>query len=98
MGNSTLISKNHSPVKFSLRNSQVVLVGVEEPNKLKGYKFYYQIGFGGFGRVWKVCAKDSLREWAMKEISKKKYFPSDAELSKRTTSSLSSTRGGSSAS
>lgn len=57
MGNSVLISKNNSPVKFSLRNSQVVLANVEEPNKLKGYKFYYQIGFGGFGRVWKVCQR-----------------------------------------
>lgn len=57
MGNSVLISKNNSPVKFSLRNSQIVLAGVEEPNKLKAYKFYYQIGFGGFGRVWKVCQK-----------------------------------------
>jgi hypothetical protein len=57
MGSSVLISKNNSPVKFSLRNSQVILAGVEEPNKLKDYKFYYQIGFGGFGRVWKVCQK-----------------------------------------
>lgn len=70
MGNSMLITKNHSPIKFSLRNSQVFF---EEKNKLKTYKFYYQIGFGGFGRVWKVCNKESLKDWAMKEISKKKY-------------------------
>lgn len=64
-----LITKNNSPIKFSLRNSQVLF---EEKNKLKSYKFYYQIGFGGFGRVWKVCHKESLKDWAMKEISKRK--------------------------
>lgn len=54
VGNSMLITKNSSPVKFSLRTSQLFS---EEKNKLKSYKFYYQIGFGGFGRVWKVCNK-----------------------------------------
>jgi hypothetical protein len=95
MGNSMLMSKNHSPVKFSLRNSQVVL---EERSKLKAYKFYYQIGFGGFGRVWKVCHRESARDWAMKEISKKKYPSLHAEWSRRTTWTPSSTSAGSSAS
>lgn len=95
MGNSMLMSKNQSPVKFSLRNSQVVL---EERSKLKAYKFYYQIGFGGFGRVWKVSHRESLRDWAMKEISKKKYLSPHAECSRRTTSTPSSTSAGSSAS
>jgi ABC-type uncharacterized transport system permease subunit len=56
-GNSILVSKNNSPmrsIKFSKRNSQLLS---EEKNKLQSYKFYYQIGFGGFGRVWKVSKK-----------------------------------------
>jgi hypothetical protein len=61
--NSLLVTKNNSPVKFGLRNSQTLL---EEKNKLKLYKFYYQIGFGGFGRVWKVCNKQTMKDLAMK--------------------------------
>lgn len=56
-GNSVFASKNNSPmksIKFSKRNSQLFS---EEKGKLKSYKFYYQIGFGGFGRVWKVSCK-----------------------------------------
>jgi hypothetical protein len=59
-GNSLLASKSNSPLrsmKFSKRNSQIFS---EEKNKLKSYKFYYQIGFGGFGRVWKVSNKETL--------------------------------------
>jgi hypothetical protein len=95
IGNSILMTKNHSPVKFSLRNSQVLL---EEKNKLKSFKFYYQIGFGGFGRVWKVSNRDTLKDWAMKEISKKKYSTFHLESSRRTTSIRCSTSGASSAS
>lgn len=82
MGNSMLISKNSSPLKFSLRNSQLF---IEEKNKLKEYKFYYQIGFGGFGRVWKVCNKENMKDWAMKEISKRKYKNHNVESSKKIT-------------
>lgn len=84
-GNSVLASKNNSPlksIKFSKRNSQ--LFG-EEISKLKSYKFYYQIGFGGFGRVWKVSNKETAKDWAMKEISKQKYAYYNKELFKRTT-------------
>lgn len=55
-----LVSKNNSPlrsIKFSKRNSQIFS---EEKNRLKSYKFYYQIGFGGFGRVWKVNNKETM--------------------------------------
>ncbi len=75
MGNSRLISKNSSPLKVSLRNSQLFLQDSTGKNQLKSYKFYYQIGFGGFGRVWKVASKDNMKDWAMKEISKRKYPP-----------------------
>ena len=63
VGASMFLTKNNSPLKFSIRNSQVFL---NEKDKLKNYKFYYQIGFGGFGRVWKVCSKDEAQDWAMK--------------------------------
>ena len=56
-GNSILASRNNSPIKsikFTKRNSQLFS---EDKNQLKSYKFYYQIGFGGFGRVWKVNNK-----------------------------------------
>jgi len=43
------------------------------PILIKNYKFYYQIGFGAFGRVWKVAERGSGREFALKEISKSKY-------------------------
>jgi hypothetical protein len=36
------------------------------------YKFLYQVGSGGFGRVWKVQEKRSSNVLAMKEISKAK--------------------------
>jgi hypothetical protein len=78
-GNSLLVSKTNSPmrsIKFSKRNSQIFS---EEKNKLKSYKFYYQIGFGGFGRVWKVNNKETMKDWAMKEISKQKYMHNNLE-------------------
>jgi serum/glucocorticoid-regulated kinase 2 len=37
------------------------------------FKFLYQVGAGGFGRVWKVQEKKSGQIFAMKEISKAKY-------------------------
>ena len=64
IGNSVLVTKNNSPNKFSLKQSQIM--HEEEGNKLKNYKFYYQIGFGGFGRVWKITNKYDMKEYAMK--------------------------------
>lgn len=63
VGTSILGSKTNSPLKFSVRNSQPKQV---HRDKLKLYKFYYQIGFGGFGRVWKVYSREDNRDWAMK--------------------------------
>ena len=34
----------------------------------------YQIGFGGFGKVWKVQERNSWDYYAMKEIQKRKYL------------------------
>jgi len=47
-------TKHNSPFKSSLTNSQLQIY---TPNSPKNYKFYYQIGFGAFGRVWKVSDK-----------------------------------------
>jgi hypothetical protein len=63
IGNSIVASKTNSPLKFSMRNSQPK----QQPkDKLKIFKFYYQIGFGGFGRVWKVYSKEDNKDYAMK--------------------------------
>jgi serine/threonine protein kinase len=46
-----------------------------ESVRVKGredYRFIYQIGSGGFGRVWKVQNKKDNATFAMKEISKAK--------------------------
>lgn len=88
IGNSVLVSKTSSPLKFSVRHSQPKHVE-KEKDKLKLYKFYYQIGFGGFGRVWKVYNKEDMKDYAMKEISKRRYYTPNAELFKRIISSLS---------
>jgi len=53
VSNSAFVTKSSSPLKFNVRGSELI----EEKNRLKSYKFYYQIGFGGFGRVWKVYNK-----------------------------------------
>ena len=65
-------TKTNSPTKHSLASSQLHL-HLPAPVLIKNYKFYYQIGFGAFGRVWKVAERDSGREFALKEISKNKY-------------------------
>lgn len=83
VGSSVLVSKTSSPLKFSVRQSQAKTVVVKD--KLKYYKFYYQIGFGGFGRVWKVYNKEDMRDWAMKEISKRKYASKHLGSSRKTT-------------
>ena len=38
------------------------------------YIFHYIIGWGGFGKVWKVESKKSRTLYAMKELSKAKYI------------------------
>lgn len=74
--NSTNATRTNSPIKGSLANSQLL---VPAPALIKNYKFYYQIGFGAFGRVWKVAERESGREYALKEISKNKYYSIDSE-------------------
>ena len=37
------------------------------------YIFHYIIGWGGFGKVWKVESKKTRTLYAMKELSKAKY-------------------------
>ena len=98
MVNSVTASKTNSPLKFSMRNSQPKYPQKEKEERLKLYKFYYQIGFGGFGRVWKVYNKEDTRDYAMKEISKRRYFLFYPGSFRKTTSSQSSTKGKSSAS
>ena len=71
VGNSLLPSRTNSPHKFSRRTSQPK---VPQKEKLKIFKFYYQIGFGGFGRVWKVYNKEDMKDYAMKEISKRRVI------------------------
>lgn len=34
--------------------------------EISKFKFIYQIGFGGFGKVWKVIKKKTCKEYAMK--------------------------------
>lgn len=48
---------------MSKTNSQLHL---SITNNIKNYKFYYQIGFGAFGRVWKVADKETGKEYALK--------------------------------
>lgn len=60
-------TKHSSPMRTSLASSQLLPHGSP-----RDYKFYYQIGFGAFGRVWKVAGRGEGTEWALKEISKHK--------------------------
>ena len=66
MATSIAGTKSNSPLKFSMRNSQPKHSAKEKEEKLALYKFYYQIGFGGFGRVWKVFNRDETKDYAMK--------------------------------
>ena len=45
-----------------------------EVTTFKQFKMLYVIGKGGFGRVWKVRDPKTNELFAMKEMSKKKYF------------------------
>ena len=38
------------------------------------FNFIYVVGRGGFGKVWKVEARKSKNVYAMKEMSKARYF------------------------
>lgn len=67
--NSVNATRANSPRKGLPAGSEVQLPA---PALIKNYKFYYQIGFGAFGRVWKVAERESGREFALKEISKSK--------------------------
>lgn len=80
--NSINVTRTNSPNKHSLASSQLHLPA---PVLIKNYKFYYQIGFGAFGRVWKVAERDSGREFALKEISKNKYKGIYVESWRRAT-------------
>ena len=81
-------SGNCSPLKYNLflnKNQKIKTKNERKPQKKeenmdllmglpspKRFKFIYQIGFGGFGRVWKVYDRSCEKDYAMKEISKKK--------------------------
>lgn len=56
---------NVTPRGISIKKNDTI-------NPRSRYKFIYQIGFGGFGKVWKVEEKKTGKEYAMKEISKQK--------------------------
>ena len=62
---------------YSSKSSAIVtpFQFVEEAKKVKSrndYRFLYQVGSGGFGRVWKVEDKKEHCIYAMKEMSKAK--------------------------
>lgn len=44
-----------------------------QPRSRSDFQFLFQIGSGGFGRVWKVMEKKGGAVYAMKEMSKAKY-------------------------
>lgn len=41
-------------------NESVAFLGSKKESLLKNYMFMYQIGFGGFGKVWKVQNRINL--------------------------------------
>lgn len=49
--NNLFSTTNCTPMRKSYRDD---CLKNEGKNMRKNYKFIYQIGFGGFGRVWKV--------------------------------------------
>ena len=66
-----LIEKNNN--KFATSNATPTRKTIKEEIKKKGsknikrnFKFIYQIGFGGFGRVWKVQDRIVEKDFAMK--------------------------------
>jgi hypothetical protein len=59
-------TKTNSPFKGSLGCSTIL----EPLTPAKSFKFYYQIGFGAFGRVWKVEERASDKGYALKELLK----------------------------
>lgn len=58
-------TSNVTPINKSKCGS---VVNFDEPKntEISKYKFIYQIGFGGFGKVWKVIKKKTCKEFAMK--------------------------------
>lgn len=57
VGSSMLVSTSTSPLKSIMFPQKTSEISSEKKDVLKRYKFFYQIGFGGFGRVWKVSHK-----------------------------------------
>lgn len=87
----------YQTVVISNNNSYISTPFDIEPPEYKelsrnDYKFLYQVGSGGFGRVWKVQEKRSSQVLAMKEISKAKYICLHAGSCSRRASGQSSTR------
>lgn len=66
---SAFISNNTS---YSSTPFNFEIAEVKERSR-NDYKLLYQVGSGGFGRVWKVQEKRNTQILAMKEISKAKY-------------------------
>lgn len=64
-----IISNNNSYISTPFECETIEL----KDKSRNDYKFLYQVGSGGFGRVWKVQQKKNSQFYAMKEISKAKY-------------------------
>ena len=67
----------YSSVFYSKKTSETITpfdceLDVEEARTRNDFKYLYQIGSGGFGRVWKVEEKKLRKVYAMKEMSKAK--------------------------
>ena len=58
MKNSINISKKSTPFRNSIAFSRLDKI---DSNPNDNYKFFYQIGFGAFGNVWKVCDKTNKK-------------------------------------
>lgn len=59
---SCTVTRNNSPTRMSVMET----ARKQARNTVSGYKFYYQIGFGAFGKVWKVSDKQVGTEFALK--------------------------------
>lgn len=64
--NSLNATKTNSPFK----GSSACIPMLEPVISTKSFKFYYQIGLGAFGKVWKVQERATDKEYAMKELLK----------------------------
>lgn len=57
------VTKSNSPARVEVEAK----AGLQN---ISNYKFYYQIGLGAFGKVWRVIDRKSERDYALKEIAK----------------------------